>query len=146
MNEKVVAVSGYFDPLHVGHIEYFELARALGDKLVVILNNDEQKINIKGKKPFMPEKERKRIIEALMAVDEVFISIDNDRGVCKSLRAVNPNIFANGGDRKKKGFIGDSTDIPELGVCKELGIELVDGLGAKIQSSSDLVKASEEEI
>ncbi|MBS3093930.1 adenylyltransferase/cytidyltransferase family protein [Candidatus Pacearchaeota archaeon] len=129
---KVVAVSGFFDPLHVGHIEYFSLAKKLGDKLIVILNNDEQAVIKKGK-PFMAAEERKKIIEALRDVDEVFLSIDKDITVCESLRAVKPDIFAKGGDRF-------SYEIPEAKVCRELGIEIVDGLGAKIQTSSNFYK------
>lgn len=134
---KTVAVSGYFDPLHVGHIELFKLARALGDKLVVILNNDRQAEAKKGKY-FMPAEERKKILEELRCVDEVFVSIDEDRSVCESLRAVSPDIFANGGDRF-------NYEVPEAQVCRELGIEIVDGLGKKIQSSSELVKKFHEE-
>ncbi len=128
----IVAVSGYFDPIHVGHIEYFKLAKALGDKLIVILNNDEQ-AKLKKGNPFMPMEERKKILEAIKYVDEVFVSIDNDKSVCKSLRAVKPHIFAKGGDRF-------SHEIPEAGVCKELSIQIVDGLGEKIQSSSNFYK------
>lgn len=129
---KIVAVSGYFDPLHVGHIELFKLARALGDKLVVIVNNDKQTEAKKGK-AFMPAEQRKKILESLRMVDKVFISIDEDRSVCKSLEAVHPDIFANGGDRF-------NYEVPETKTCKELGIEIVDGLGKKIQSSSELIK------
>ncbi|MBT4165869.1 adenylyltransferase/cytidyltransferase family protein [archaeon] len=129
---KVVVVSGYYDPLHVGHIECFRLARALGDKLIVILNNDKQAVLKKGKS-FMPLEERKVILEALEMVDEVFVSIDEDKSVCKSLRAVRPDILAKGGDRF-------AYEIPETPVCKELGIEIVDGLGEKIQSSSELIR------
>lgn len=129
---KTVAVSGYFDPLHVGHIELFKLARALGDKLIVILNNDKQTKAKKGK-CFMPAEQRKIILEELRCVDEVFLSIDEDRSVCKSLEAVHPDIFANGGDRF-------NYEVPEAKTCKELEIEIVDGLGKKIQSSSCLVK------
>ena len=136
---KIIAVSGYFDPLHVGHVELFKLARDLGDKLVVIINNNEQTERKKGKY-FMDAEERGKIIQELQCVDEVFISIDRDRTVCESLRTVRPHIFANGGDRKKNGFTTDNTDIPEAIVCKELGIEMVDGLGSKIQSSSSLIK------
>jgi len=124
---KVVAVSGYFDPIHIGHIEYFKLAKALGDKLIVILNNDEQAIVKKGK-PFMPLEERKAIIEAIKYVDEVFVSIDKDETICKSLREVKPDIFAKGGDRF-------AYEIPEARVCRELGIQVIDGVGEKIQSS-----------
>jgi D-beta-D-heptose 7-phosphate kinase/D-beta-D-heptose 1-phosphate adenosyltransferase len=125
-----VVVSGYFDPVHVGHIEMFEKARSLGDKLIVIMNSDAQAIMKKGK-PFMKEHERKKILESLRFVDEVFVSIDQDRSVCESLRAVNPDIFANGGDRF-------TDEVPETKICREMGIEIVDGLGDKIQSSSNL--------
>jgi len=131
---KVVAVSGYFDPIHEGHIEYFRLARNLGDRLVVILNNDEQVIMKKGK-AFMPEAGRRAVIEALEMVDEVVVSVDKDASVCESLRKVGPDIFANGGDR----FVDE---VPEAAVCEELGIEIIDGLGKKIQSSSGLVRES----
>ena len=94
----VVAVSGYFDPIHVGHLELLKLARQLGDKLVVIVNNDQQAVLKKGKS-FMNEKDRMEIVSALQSVDEVFLSIDNDKSVCKSLEFLKPNIFANGGDR-----------------------------------------------
>lgn len=127
-----VAVSGYFDPLHVGHIEMFKLAKDLGDKLIVILNNDKQAAMKKGK-PFMPAEERKKILEELRCVDEVFMSIDEDRTVCKSLESVKPDIFANGGDRK-------NYEIPEAKICNEIGTKIVDGLGDKIQSSSELTK------
>ncbi len=129
---KIIAVSGYFDPLHIGHIELFKLARELGDKLVVIVNNDKQ-TELKKGKYFMPVEERRKILEELQVVDEVFISIDEDRSVCKSLGHVKPHIFANGGDRL-------NNEIPESVICRELGIEIVDGLGNKIQSSSELVK------
>jgi len=129
---KIVAVSGYFDPIHIGHIELFKLAKALGDKLIVIVNNDKQTEMKKGKY-FMPVDERARIIQELSCVDEVFISIDEDRSVCESLRAVKPHVFANGGDRH-------NDEIPEAVVCRELGIEIIDGLGKKIQSSSELIK------
>ncbi len=131
---KIVAVSGYFDPLHIGHIEYLELAKKLGDKLIVILNNDEQ-VKLKKGKPFMPLDERKKILEAIKYVDEVFVSIDNDLTVCKSLKAVKPDIFAKGGDRFKE-------EIPEAKICRELGIKIVDGLGEKIQSSRNFYRKS----
>ena len=132
---KVVAVSGYFDPLHIGHIELFKMARELGDKLVVILNNNKQTEMKKGKY-FMPAEERKKILEELRCVDEVFVSIDEERSVCKSLEAVHPDIFANGGDRF-------NYEVPEVKVCEELRIKIVDGLGGKIQSSSDLTGLKE---
>ncbi len=129
---KVVAVSGYFDPFHVGHLENFELAKKLGDKLVVILNNDKQAVLKKGGS-FMSEEDRFKIISALEIVDEVFLSIDEDASVCKSLAAVRPHIFAKGGDRH-------SGEIPEGPICRECGIEIVDGLGAKIRASSEILE------
>jgi len=126
-----VAISGYFDPLHKGHIELIKLASKLGDKLVVIINNDKQTSAKKGK-PFMSQEERKIIIESLKGVDEAFISIDEDKSVCKSLETINPDIFANGGDRFNR-------EVPEFKTCQKLGIKIVDGLGKKIQSSSNLV-------
>ena len=126
----VVAVSGYFDPIHVGHLEYLKLAKQLGDKLVVIVNNDFQ-ARIKKGKSFMNENDRVEIVASLKCVDEVFLSIDRDSSVCKSLEFIQPNIFANGGDRKLD-------EIPETKKKKKYGIKMVDGLGGKIRSSSDL--------
>lgn len=128
--ERVIAVSGYFDPIHVGHIELLKLSKALGGKLVVILNNDAQCTQKKGK-PFMKQEERAEILRAIRYVDEVFIAIDEDRSVCASLRQLHPDVFANGGDRF-------NDEVPEVQVCKELGIEIIDQLGKKIQSSSAL--------
>lgn len=130
--ETIVAASGYFDPIHIGHIEYLEKAKQLGDKLIVIINNTKQSILKKGSE-FMPLNERAEIIKALKPVDEVFISIDQDKSVCKSLEKLKPDIFAKGGDR----FIHE---IPETKTCNELGIKIIHGLGEKIQSSSELTK------
>ena len=127
----IVFTSGYFDPLHFGHIELFELAKKLGDKLIVAVNNDNQTMQKKGF-VFMPAEEKVKIIQAIKWVDEVIISIDRDQTQCETLRLVKPDIFAKGGDRY-------AYEIPESSVCKELGIKIIDGLGAKIQSSSDLV-------
>ena len=129
-NEVVVAVSGYFDPIHVGHLEYLQLASKLGDRLIVIVNNNHQ-AKLKKGEFFMDEKDRIQIVAALRCVDEVFLSIDTDSSVCKSLEAVKPNIFANGGDRSLD-------EIPETAVMKKYDIKMVDGLGDKIRSSSDL--------
>ena len=132
MSEKIVCISGYFDPLHCGHIEYFQKANELGDKLIVILNNDNQALK-KKPKVFMPMEERRIILEAIKYIDEVYISIDDDESVCKSLQVVCPHIFAKGGDR----FIDE---IPEKEICDKIGIKIIDGLGEKIQASSDLVE------
>jgi len=133
---SVVAFSGYFDPLHVGHLEGIKLASKLADELVIILNTDEQCILKKGKS-FMPEEERKKIMQSIKGVDRVVTSIDTDESVCKTLEALQPDIFAKGGDRF-------SDEIPEKQVCQELGIRLVDGLGAKIRSSRDFTGLGEE--
>ena len=127
---SIVTVSGYFDPLHVGHLEYLELAAKLGDKLVVIVNNDKQ-AELKKGRSFMKEADRVKIIQALRVVDEVLLSIDQDSTVCESLRHINPDIFANGGDRT-------NDEAPEVKICEELGIQVVDNLGEKIRSSADL--------
>ena len=133
--EIVVAVSGYFDPIHVGHLEYLKMAKSLGDILVVIVNNNYQCVLKKGKF-FMDENDRLEIVKAIKYVDEVVLSVDQDKTVCKSLELIRPNIFANGGDR--------STDeVPETSVCKKYKIEMVDGLGEKIRSSSSLTGIKE---
>ena len=130
-----VAVSGYFDPIHVGHLDYLELAKKLGDKLIVIVNNNHQCILKKGK-PFMDELDRMRIVKSLDMVDEVFLSVDYDRSVCKSLEEIKPDIFANGGDRA-------NSEIPESTICSKYNIQIIDGLGDKIRSSSSLTGLKE---
>ena len=127
---KTVAVSGYFDPIHVGHLDYLEMSKKLGDKLIVIVNNNNQCILKKGT-PFMDEHDRVRIVAALDIVDEVFLSIDTDKTVCKSLEAIKPDIFANGGDRI-------NSDSAESFICNKYNIEMINGLGDKIRSSSSL--------
>ena len=130
-----VAVSGYFDPIHIGHLEYLKMAKDLGDYLIVIVNNDYQS-NLKKGKSFMNELDRVEIVKALKLVDEVFLSIDKDRTVCKSLEKLKPDIFANGGDRSTE-------EIPEVEVCVNFNIKMIDGLGDKIRSSSELTGIKE---
>ncbi len=138
--QKWVAVSGGFDPIHIGHVRLFEAARKLGDNLVVILNNDNWLRSKKGF-AFMPEKERKELIEALPFVDKVVITEhtkgDVDRSVVRTLTRLRPHVFANGGDRFAK-------NIPEVAVCKKLGIQMRFniGRGGKVQSSSWMINAS----
>jgi cytidyltransferase-like protein len=127
---KVVAVSGYFDPIHVGHLEYLKMAKNLGDKLIVIVNSDYQ-AGLKKGTSFMPEDDRLEIVKSLRCVDKVFLSIDKDKSVCKSLEYLKPDIFANGGDRSLN-------EIPETAVMKKYNIEMIDGLGMKIRSSSKI--------
>lgn len=127
---KKVAISGYFDPIHIGHLEYIKKAKALGDYLIVIVNNDKQAVLKKGKS-FMCEDDRLEIVSEIKDVDEAIMSIDDDKTVCKTLDLLKPDIFANGGDRS-------NTEIPEYKICKENGTQVIDGLGDKIRSSSDL--------
>ena len=136
---KAIIVSGYFNPLHKGHLELFEKAKANGDELWVIVNSDIQR-EMKGSKFFMEEDERLLIIKALKNVSYALISIDKDKTQCNTLRYLALEFskrydlfFANGGDQNNKS-------IPEFEVCKEIGIGLIEGLGDKIQSSSWLLK------
>ena len=131
---SIACVSGYFDPIHIGHIEYFKKSKQVADKLMVIVNNDDQAILKKGK-AFMPAEERMKIIQELKCVDYVVLSVDTDRTVCKTLGTVEPRptYFCNGGDQ-------NNNSIPEAEICNILGIELLDGFGEKIQSSSWLIK------
>lgn len=131
-SKKIVVASGYFTLLHHGHVEYLEKSKELGDILVVIVNNDHQTMLKKGK-VLIPAIDRLKVVRALECVDMAILSVDQDRTVCKTLEALNPDIFTNGGDQ-----FNDS--IPEAEVCNRLGIQLVDGLGAKVESSSDIVK------
>ena len=132
---KVVAVSGGFDPLHKGHIEHLREARKLGDKLVVILNKDQFLLKKKGS-VFMPYEDRREILRSLGFVDDVIPCIDEDETVCRTLKQLKPNIFAKGGDRF-------SDEIPEAKICRELGIRIIDNLGKKLQSSSNLTGLKE---
>lgn len=140
---KIVMVSGYFNPIHIGHIDYLVAARALGDSLFVIINSDHQ-VGIKGSVPFMPEDERMAIVNALRCVDGVALAVDTDGTCCATIRQLHsvwkdPDaqfIWANGGDRTKD-------NMPEDAVCAELGIEVAFGVGGqKVQSSSALIAAA----
>ena len=136
---KAIIVSGYFNPLHKGHLELFEKAREAGDELWVIVNSDLQR-ELKGSKEFMLEDERLIIVKAIGIVDKALISIDKDKTQCATLSDLADKYsnqyelyFANGGDQYN--------DIcPEATTCYNNGIELIDGLGDKIQSSSWLLK------
>ena len=136
MEPIIVVVSGGFDPIHIGHVRMMQEAKALGDRLIVILNNDAWLLTKKGF-VFMPEHERKEIIIAIGCVDEVILTDheegEEDRSVCRALRAIRPHIFANGGDRKP-----DDDPVPEVSLCTELSIHMVYnvGQGGKVQSSS----------
>lgn len=128
---KVVAVSGGFDPVHVGHVRMIAEAAKLGD-VVVIANSDTWLKRKKGY-VFMTWEERQEILYNFKGVVDVYEAVDDDDTVCKTLEKLNPDIFANGGDRK-----GDN--VPEVALCNRLGIELRWNVGGgKIQSSSELV-------
>lgn len=140
MNRKtpiIVAVSGGFDPIHIGHVRMFKEAKKLGDKLVVILNNDNW---LKKKKGyiFMPQRERVEVIKAIVSVGGVILTKHprnpKDMSVCRELEELKPHIFANGGDRKLD-------NIPEVKVCDAMGCKMVFnvGRGGKVQSSSWLL-------
>ena len=137
--KKIVIVSGYFNPLHKGHLELFNKAKEVGDLLLVIVNNDKQR-ELKGSKYFQDQDERIEIIRALSVVDMAWISIDEDSTQNETLKLMvkkfygsNKLAFANGGDQ-------NNDTIPERAICEQFDIELIDGLGDKIQSSSWLLK------
>ena len=139
--KKAIIVSGYFNPIHKGHLELFAKAKAQADELWVIVNSDLQR-ELKGSKEFQDENERLLIVSSLKMVDYAMVSVDKDRTVCESIRTLNVKAitkdpkyqitFANGGDQNNES-------IPESLACNELGITLIDGLGDKIQSSSWLL-------
>jgi len=138
MKKKAVIVSGYFNPIHKGHLEYFNKAKALCDELFVIVNNDHQR-ELKGSKEFQKEDERMIIISNIKAVDKAILSIDKDRTVCATIEMIANNYgveydlgFANGGDQ-------NNDTIPERSICEKMNVDLIDGLGDKIQSSSWLL-------
>jgi glycerol-3-phosphate cytidylyltransferase/D-beta-D-heptose 7-phosphate kinase/D-beta-D-heptose 1-phosphate adenosyltransferase len=132
---KRTIVSGFFNPLHGGHVDMIETAAGLGDKLIVIVNNDKQQMIKKGK-IILDEQNRTRLVEALGVVDEVVLAVDQNPPVIETLRLIAKRypmdelIFANGGDR-------DSDKVtPEAAVCHELGIEMVYGVGGTKSDSS----------
>ena len=148
---KTVIASGYFNPLHVGHLDYLQAAKRLGERLVVIVNNDKQ-VALKKGSPFLDQNDRLRIVRALKCVNMAVLSCDEDGTVCKTLRDVvlhghrslgltggrsligSSVVFTNGGDRT-------SENVPEAAVCKELGVEMVYGVGGrKVASSSEMLE------
>ena len=139
MKPKAIIVSGYFNPLHKGHLELFEKAKAAGDELWVIVNSDLQR-ELKGSKEFMDENERLTIVSAIKYVDKALISVDQDKTQSATLTLLADTynkdfdlFFANGGDQNNES-------IQEVPVCEEKGIGLIEGLGDKIQSSSWLLQ------
>lgn len=140
MNKKKgIIVSGYFNPIHKGHIEYFNKAKELADELFVIVNSDHQRV-LKGSKEFQQQAERVFIVSNIKSVDHCILSIDKDRTVCKTIEKIVIDFgseydlsFANGGDQ-------NNDTCSERPICHRMGISLIDGLGDKIQSSSWLLK------
>jgi len=140
----VAVVSGYFNPLHVGHLRLLEAARDGAARLIVIVNNDEQQRAKKGLL-LTPEDQRLRLVLALRAVDEGFVAVDTGPGVGESLLRVrerNPEatiLFCNGGDRR------GVDDVPEheRRSCVAAGIEMRFGVGGadKADSSSRIITA-----
>ena len=138
MKKKAIIVSGYFNPLHKGHIEYFNKAKELADELFVIVNNDHQRL-LKGSKEFQKEDERMIIISNIKAVNKTILSVDNDRSVCNTIKKIVNEYdkefefsFANGGDQNNETIL-------ERNICEKLMVKLIDNLGNKIQSSSWLL-------
>lgn len=143
---RIAVISGYFNPLHTGHLDYIKAASQRGDRLIVIVNNDEQ-VKLKGSKAFMNENDRMRVVSAIKGVDEVILSIDTDASVVQTLSSIynkyavdyffESMIFANGGDRKKDNS-------PEEEYCSWRQIKTVYNVGGgKTQSSSSLLEANE---
>ena len=144
---RVVVISGFFNPIHCGHIDYIRAAASLGDKLIVIVNNDEQ-VRLKGTIPFMSEEDRLKIVSNIKGVDSAVISVDEDGTVCESVRVEHHKhyndyfftsmVFANGGDRKEGG-------IPEDILKDELGIGMIYNVGGeKTESSSGLISRAKD--
>lgn len=137
--KTLVIASGYFNPIHKGHIEYLNRSKALGDFLYVIVNNDYQR-SLKGSKQFQSQGERRLIVKNIKSVDDVIVSIDENREVANTIKLIHSEmkdkfdkiIFTNGGDQT-------TASESEKRVCDTLGIEMVFGLGDKIQSSSWLL-------
>tara|TARA_R110000796_G_scaffold80396_2_gene178052 strand:+ start:1868 stop:2308 length:441 start_codon:yes stop_codon:yes gene_type:complete len=144
---RVVVISGFFNPIHCGHIDYIRAAASLGDKLVVIVNNDEQ-VRLKGTVPFMSEEDRLKIVSNIKGVNSAVISVDKDGTVCESVRAeyhrhyndyfFTSMVFANGGDRKEGG-------IPESVLEEEIGVGMIYNVGGeKTESSSGLISRAKD--
>ena len=131
--KKIVAISGGFDPIHVGHVRMIQDAKKLGS-VIVFLNTDDWLKRKKGY-AFMSWEERAEILLSIKGVKEVYNAMDDDETVCEALKFYKPDVFANGGDRKQG-------NVPEYTICDQLGIEMAFGVGGndKPQSSSWLIK------
>ena len=142
---RIAITSGYFDPLHRGHLELLELSRAQGHTLWVIVNSDHQ-ASLKKGKAFLDQQTRLAVVSALRVVDRAVLSIDQDGSVCATLSQLireakaqgHDVVFCKGGDRH-------AGNIPEMVVLKKEGAMLIEGLGAKIDSSSRIIAASQDQ-
>jgi cytidyltransferase-like protein len=153
--KTMIAVSGGFDPIHIGHVRMFEQAKKFADELVVILNNDNW-LKKKTGYAFMPEKERKEVIEGLRAVDGVVLTKHgpnpkdaDEMSVSHMLREIRPDMFANGGDRNEKNAADPASSLYwDINTCREVGIDMIFniGQGGKVQSSSWLLKGYFEKV
>lgn len=128
-----VAISGYFQILHTGHIDYIDNAKKLGHKLIVIINNDKQ-VELKNSIPLIDENTRAKIIKSIKGVDEVIIAIDEDESVAKTLELIKPDIFLNEGDRTTY------QNPKEVEICKKIGCKIMTGNNKKIESSSWIIE------
>jgi cytidyltransferase-like protein len=145
---KTVIVSGYFNPVHIGHIRMLQAAYKLGDSVIAIVNNDTQQLQKKGK-IIMNEDERLEIVKAIKYVDVAILAVDKDRTVCQTLLLLSQHdtirnteiIFANGGDRD------DSKKVPEADICERAGIKMVFDCGGteKLNSSTNINRLTGEE-
>ena len=143
MSKTIVITSGYFNPIHPGHIECFYLAKKLGDELYVIVNNDKQAELKRGVTSFQNEDFRLKIVSSIKYVNHTILAIDEDGSICKTLEKlarelssdfeVDKIIFAKGGDRF-------ASEVPEAKLCTKYNIQIIDGLGLKTHNSSDLIK------
>ena len=128
---KIVAVSGYFTVLHIGHIRYFKAAKRLGDKLIVIVNNNKQQILKKGK-IIHSANDIKLMLKNFPFINKVIVSEDTDRTQNRTLEKIKPDIFAKGGD-------SNESNTPEIEICKKIGCQVKFNVGGKKLNSSSWI-------
>jgi cytidyltransferase-like protein len=135
--QRVAVVSGYFNPIHIGHLRMIRAAKALAPHLVVIVNNDRQQLLKKGR-ILMTEDDRLAIVAELRSVDEAFVAVDDDATVVASLHHVRERhpdaelLFCNGGDRSSAGEVPSA----ETHLTEEIGLQMVYGVGGQDKADS----------
>jgi cytidyltransferase-like protein len=142
MKRMITIASGYFNPLHVGHLRMMREAKHLQDLLIVVVNNDNQQILKKGR-IIIPEADRCEVVSSIRYVDRTILSVDSDASICMTLSEIRKEypgdtlVFANGGDRR------DADTIAEAQLCEALGIEIKFGVGGydKADASSRIIEA-----